>query len=107
MPAVDARELQLQALDLEHRGPRLLAAGLHDQLGQQRLELRIVVRGRLAVGCDRQRVAQVSVAQVPGGAAQQAAREVLVEVERRERRCALVGARDAEGQEGALCLLAP
>ena len=35
--AVHARHLELQALHLEHRRSGLLAAGLHDQLRQQRL----------------------------------------------------------------------
>src|SRR5204863_7109659 len=65
---IEARELELQALHLEHRRILLLAPGLDDQLGEQRLELGIRLElGALGHGLAGRsalpRVAQVAPAQ--------------------------------------------
>src|SRR5580658_7322762 len=62
--ALDPRELQLQALHLEHRAVRLLAAGRHHQLCEQPRELRIVLERPLLTGRVLHRRAQVAFAQV-------------------------------------------
>src|SRR5579875_349145 len=98
--AVDARELELQALDLEHGGLRVLAPGLHDELDEQPHELRVVV---CAGG---HRLAEPRLAQRARGAACVLAREVLVDVDARERLRALLGRGDAEREERALGMLA-
>src|SRR5207302_7539486 len=76
---IEARELELQALHLEHRRIGLLAPSLDDQLGEQRLELGIGLElGALAcglAGCSAvHRVAQVALAQEPRCAPQPLAR---------------------------------
>src|SRR5207253_11069484 len=98
--AIEARELELQALHLEHRRIGLLAPSLDDQLGEQRLELGIGLElGALAcglAGCSAvHRVAQVALAQEPRCAPQPLAREALLEVQLRKRPRALFGRGDA------------
>src|SRR6266550_9227471 len=85
---IEARELELQALHLEHRRILLLAPGLDDQLGEQRLELGIGLElGALSHGLAGRsalhRVAQVAPAQEPRCAAQPLTREAILEVQLR------------------------
>src|SRR6185437_14840941 len=104
---VEARELELQSLRLELGGlGHRLPSALDDQLGQHPLELWILVQAALTRRGGH-RLAQVAARQMARRAPQQVAREILLHVDAREHRRALLGGGDAEGEERALGNLAP
>ena len=93
--AVHARELELQALDLEHHGPGGLAARFDHQLRHERGQLG-VARRQPAL-----RLGEV-LAQVLGGAPGEIAGEGLGEVELAQGLLARARAGDAQREEGPL-----
>ena len=97
--AVQAGEVELERLELELRGGRLELAGADDELGDQAGE-RLVAGGRSAAGV-RTRPRRYSAARRVIGRG-----EELVEVGLGEAALALLGEREAVGEEGALGLLA-
>ena len=95
--AVDAGELELQALELDHRRGRALLGGADGQLGDQRGEL-----GRQPV--DRR--AGV-IAKVACRRAQDVGREVALDVERAECLGSLARGGDAQREEHPLLVFVP